>query len=159
MFRLPSKAKAARHVFLTAAAYERIAAICARRGQNETGGVAIGYATVDHALVVTDVSGPGPNGACDRFSVHIDGKHATAYCANAADQSSGAIQYLGDWHVHSDDSAQPSPVDLTALRRLPKLNAWGYPIFSLVLSASLASYTCIFRSGSKVMTFECSILP
>jgi integrative and conjugative element protein (TIGR02256 family) len=158
MFGLPSKAKVARHVFLTAGAYDRIAEISARRRENEIGGVLVGYATVDHALVVVDVSGPGPKGVCARHSVTIDGQYATAFCARASESSDSAVQYLGDWHVHTDHTAEPSPVDFAALRKLPKLNAWGYPIFSLVLSASLKSYTCIFRHGMRVATFECSII-
>ena len=158
MFGLSSKAKVARHVFLTAGAYDHIAEISARRRENEIGGVLVGYATIDHALVVTGVSGPGPKGVCARHSVTIDGQYATTFCASAAKSSNGTIQYLGDWHVHTDDIAEPSPVDFAALKKLPKLNAWHYPIFSLVLSASLRSYTCIFRHGMRVSTFECSII-
>jgi integrative and conjugative element protein (TIGR02256 family) len=154
---LSTKTKISRHAFLTASAFQRIADICAGRGGNEIGGVLVGYATVDHALVVIDASGPGPRSLCTRHTVRIDGRYATTFCASAAEASNGSVQYLGDWHVHTDDTADPSPVDIAALKKLPKLNAWGYPAFSLILNASLRAYTCIYRRGPQVNTLECSI--
>jgi len=158
MSRLFAKIKIPRHVFLTDQAYRRIVDISANRGINETGGPTVGYATVDDALVVTNVSDPGPRGASSPERVTIDGSHATAFCSKETVTSNGCIHYLGDWHIHTEESAQPSLVDYAALKKLPKLNVWGYPIFSLVLSASLENYTCIFRHGRSISTLECSLI-
>lgn len=157
MFGLFSRSKTPRHLFVTEEAFAAIASLAGARGTNETGGAAVGYATVDDALVITDVCGPGPRGKCLPYRVTIDGRHASDFCARHADTSSGALQYLGDWHVHSQESAEPSPTDFTALRKLPPLNAWGYPTISLILSASLAGYTCLYRNRTYSV-LECSIL-
>jgi integrative and conjugative element protein (TIGR02256 family) len=155
---LPPKPKTVRHVFLTAAAFDQIAEIASNRGDDEIGGVLVGYATEDDALVVTDASGPGPRGKCTPHTVRIDGRYATEFCAIAAKSTHGATQYLGDWHVHTTASAEPSSVDMVALKKLPKLNAWNYPIFSLVLNCSLNGYACIFRQGLRTRSLDCSII-
>lgn len=157
MFGLFPRFKIPRHLFVTEEAFAAITALADARGTNETGGAAVGYATVDDALVITDVCGPGPRGKCSPHRVTIDGRHASAFCVRHADSSNGAVQYLGDWHVHSEESAEPSPTDFVALRKLPRLNAWGYPIISLILSASLAGYTCLYRNRPSSV-LECSIL-
>lgn len=156
MFHLLSRRKVPRHLFLTEGALRALTAVTVDRGNNETGGAMVGYATVDDALVVTDVCGPGPRGECSRHRVTIDGRHTSAFCARHVDTSKGAIQYLGDWHVHSEDSAEPSPIDLVALKKLPRSNAWGYPIVSLILSSTLQTYTCLYRDRPYA-SLGCSI--
>lgn len=150
-----TRSKIPRHLFLTEDAFAAISSFAATRGPNEIGGAAVGYVSTDHALVVTDVCGPGPRGVCTPDRVTIDGRHATAFCDRHYAASQGAIQYLGDWHVHTGESANPSRVDFRAIRKLPRLNAWGYPTISLILNSSLTSYTCLTASGSDL---ACSIL-
>ncbi|MFZ5497271.1 MAG: Mov34/MPN/PAD-1 family protein [Verrucomicrobiota bacterium] len=154
-----AKPKSIRHAFITDDAFRVISMIAARRGANETGGPLVGYASTDHALVIVDVAGPGPQGICLPNSVTIDGAYATAFCANASHISSGQHHYLGDWHVHNADNAEPSPRDFVALKKLPATNAWGYPTISLILSAKLDYYVCLCRIGRKFTFVECAVLP
>lgn len=151
---LPSPPKAIRHVFLTEYAMTQIGKFAAKRGRNEVGGPMVGYMTVDHALVVTNVAGPGPRGECLPTKVKIDGRFATSFCAEQAALAKGAVRYVGDWHIHSADDANPSSEDWRAIAKLPALNEWGYPVVSLILSADLTFYSCIHRGGAA----ECSVL-
>lgn len=155
---LPPRIKAIRHVFLSDHAFSLVEGLAAKRGRNEVGGPMIGYMTVDHALIITEVTGPGPRGECRPASVLIDGAFATAFCEREAQRSGGQLQYVGDWHIHSGDDATPSPTDFKALRKLPRLNAWGYPVVSLVLSSSLGHYVCLHRKGSGYAAIECSVM-
>ena len=159
MHALSASLKVIRHAFLTDDALRSIRLIVAKRRTNETGGPMVGYASVDHALVIVDVAGPGPRGFCTPDSVTIDGAYATAFTAKASRESSGQFQYLGDWHVHNGDHAEPSPRDFVALRKLPASNAWGYPTVSLILCAKLDNYVCLCRMGREFSFVECATLP
>lgn len=139
-------AKAIRHVFITSAAFLRITLLASMRGDDETGGPMVGYITTDHALVVTNVGGPGLRGRVFPYSVMIDGEHAAVFCAQEQDRSNGLFRFVGDWHVHPSEDVSPSPTDRNALRTLPRHNDWGYPIVSIIFGASLQERNCIHRT-------------
>lgn len=150
-------AKAIRHVFITDPALLRVVMIASRRGPDETGGPMVGYMTVDEALVVTNVAGPGLHGLTSRVSVTIDGAHATRFTAEETERSGGRVRYVGDWHVHPGEDVSPSPTDRSALRLLPARNDWGYPVVSLIFSASLQQRKCFHRTRWSHRTVNISL--
>lgn len=90
-------------------AYRQIQNEVNRHPGEETGGIMIGFRT-NEAIVVTDVTGPGPSAVHHPNSIHFDEK----YCERKARQlqSRGKnLCYIGDWHSHPFTKLKPSKVD------------------------------------------------
>src|SRR5699024_11897602 len=80
-----------------------------RHPHQETGGIMIGFRTTE-ALIVTEVTGPGPAAVHQPLSIRFDEK----YCERKARQLQNPtkkINYIGDWHSHPFSKLKPSKVD------------------------------------------------
>ncbi|MBM5573167.1 Mov34/MPN/PAD-1 family protein [Deefgea sp. CFH1-16] len=82
----------------------------------EAAGVLIGERRGPH-LVIQDISEPGEGDIRSRFSVDRQGPHHQIAVDKAFAQSSGTLQYLGEWHTHPEDQPSPSAKDLSSWRR------------------------------------------
>ncbi|RKD21687.1 hypothetical protein BEP19_13710 [Ammoniphilus oxalaticus] len=90
-------------------AYRQIQREVNRHPDAETGGIMVGLRAPD-ALIVTDVSGPGPDAIHQPFSIRFDEK----YCERKARQLERRgkhLRYIGDWHSHPFSKLKPSKVD------------------------------------------------
>lgn len=89
----------------------------ARCGANqETGGIIAGLGSVEEGIVlISHASESGPTASRGPTFFSRD----TAYCQRIVDewasQSSGEIDYLGEWHKHFEDDPKPSARDLETL--------------------------------------------
>lgn len=85
----------------------------------ETGGILIGYWSVDgREAVVVDAIGPG-QGALEGIDGFVpDHDYHEWAVADRYRKSSGIHTYLGDWHSHPDSDAYLSRTDLKTLRRI-----------------------------------------
>lgn len=84
----------------------------------ETGGPLVGYVTRDGALFITHAGSPGPRAQLALRSVLIDGVTAQDFCAKVHRESSGRLDYVGDWHRHVGLSLMPSRLDRDAIRQM-----------------------------------------
>lgn len=82
----------------------------------EAAGVLIGERRGPH-LVVHQISEPGPGDIRRRCFVDRRGAHHQIAVDEAFSSSSGALQYLGEWHTHPEDSPSPSITDLSTWQR------------------------------------------
>lgn len=82
----------------------------------EAAGVLIGERRGPH-LVIHEISEPGSGDIRARYSVDRRGPHHQAAVDDAFARSSGALQYLGEWHTHPEDEPSPSPRDMSSWRR------------------------------------------
>lgn len=82
----------------------------------EAAGVLIGERRGPH-LVVHQISEPGPGDIRRRCFVDRRGAHHQIAVDEAFINSSGILQYLGEWHTHPEDSPSPSPTDIGTWQR------------------------------------------
>lgn len=87
----------------------------------ESGGIIGGLGSVDEGIIViSHASDGGPAASrCPTFF-----SRDTAYCQRIVDewasQSSGKIDYLGEWHKHFENSPKPSLRDLETLEGIAR---------------------------------------
>lgn len=84
--------------------------------KKESAGVLIGERRESH-IVVHEISEPGEGDIRRRCFVDRRGPHHQAAVDEAFARSSGALQYLGEWHTHPEDQPTPSATDLATWRR------------------------------------------
>lgn len=111
---------------LTEAAIARIVQLCSKAWPNETGGILIGYYTVDHCCaVVTHVSAAPPDSRSGPTWFHRGVKglytqllrlwwHRQRY-------------YLGEWHFHPDSLPTPSTVDVQQMQVIAQSETYHCP--------------------------------
>lgn len=87
--------------------------IAARPG-NETGGIVVGTRTAD-AIAITKLSPPGPRAVHRRFWFSRDTSFLQGWLDEEYDRSGGAVDYVGEWHVHPQLDTPPSSIDRRAL--------------------------------------------
>ena len=98
---------------------------------NETGGVVIGHAH-GSTLVVTRLTGPGPN-ALHRPDWFVrDGTYAQAMLDAAVAETDGRDNYLGEWHSHPIPQG-PSPQDWASMHRISLNGDYDAPHPLLIL--------------------------
>jgi len=84
----------------------------------ETGGVLAGEIDDSGNLIITNVSGPGPNAIKTEFKFEKDVK----FCQNFLDgiylESNQKIVYVGEWHSHPNSNNNPSSRDIASLSEI-----------------------------------------
>lgn len=88
--------------------------LIAEAGGNEVGGVLAGRVE-DSKIVVTDVSGPGPQAICTRTKFLKDATYCQEFLDDKYRDSNGAIVYIGEWHSHPNEDNRPSNTDIKSL--------------------------------------------
>lgn len=106
-------------VWISAAAWKRLATESTRRRPLETGGVLMGYTSNDRdTIVITNVIGPGPRAIHGRTTFAPDPAYQERAIARRYRESQRRITYLGDWHSHPGGTARLSRTDRKTLRRI-----------------------------------------
>jgi integrative and conjugative element protein (TIGR02256 family) len=82
----------------------------------ETGGIIIGYRTRRLDIVVTHVSGPGPNATHSLYTFDIDHEYAQYALDHIFAETEGGLSFLGDWHTHPLMSTSLSGRDKMTLK-------------------------------------------
>ena len=83
----------------------------------ETGGVLIGYRK-DNEVIITDMTGPGPDAKHEPLYFDVDTKWTTAKADEIFDSTDGRLRFLGDWHSHPGGYCHPSVLDVKALEKV-----------------------------------------
>lgn len=88
---------------------------------NETGGVLLGYESVDtNDVVITYAVGPGPNAIHELASFVPDSIWQQAQIDDYYRESGRTKTYLGDWHTHPSGGSHFSSKDRGTLKRIAR---------------------------------------
>ncbi len=85
---------------------------------DETGGLLLGYRAAQGDVIVTQMTGPGPQALHRPKSFVPDAPWQAANLAQRYADSGGYLEYLGDWHTHPDGQAVLSRPDRRTLYRI-----------------------------------------
>jgi integrative and conjugative element protein (TIGR02256 family) len=89
------------------------------RWSAEAGGILLGRMLVEgDAVVVDEITVPGPHDHRSRFRFLRAERPAQAVVNEAWARSGGQLNYLGEWHTHPEDAPEPSGHDRADWRRL-----------------------------------------
>jgi Predicted metal-dependent protease of the PAD1/JAB1 superfamily len=119
----------------------------------ETGGILLGYwSELPATPVVTHWIGPGPT------AIHEQGRFVPDYnfhefeVARLYRESSGFLQYLGDWHSHPGSPGYLSQRDCRTLRRIASFGKARAPRPLMVVLAFGPDWDPVVWSGRKRLT-------
>ncbi len=101
----------------------------------ETGGVLAGYVADCGGIVITGVSGPGPNAIHGQFRFTPDHEWQCSFLDKLYLDSSGISVYLGDWHTHPHGRPQMSRLDKKTLTAIAKSSESGCPSPLMVIGS------------------------
>jgi integrative and conjugative element protein (TIGR02256 family) len=91
----------------------------AARPRVETGGILIGTRTRD-TVTITKISPPGPRAVHRRFAFHRDTEFLQRWLDDEYDRTDGAVDYVGEWHVHPKINSPPSGIDRRELWKIAR---------------------------------------
>ncbi len=115
-----------------------IAAHVRAASKTETGGILIGRDAGVGVLEVTVATGPGPRAVrCRNFFLR-DKVFLQRVLDREVARSNGAVEYIGEWHVHPALDAPPSFVDRRSLWRIARRSNYptNRPVLLIVESLS-----------------------
>lgn len=106
--------------------------------KTETGGILIGRDVVQGILEVTVATGPGPRAVRRRHFFLRDKAFLQRVLDREVARSDGAVEYVGEWHVHPALNAPPSFVDRRSLWRIARRRNYptNRPVLLIVESAA-----------------------
>lgn len=101
----------------------------------ETGGILMGRSESASIITVTHVSGPGPNAIHEPTYFLRD----TAYCAAVLRDryERFGVDYIGEWHSHTDLLRHPSAGDLLTLSGIMSDPDYDFTIFAMLLAVGV----------------------
>jgi integrative and conjugative element protein (TIGR02256 family) len=100
-------------------AVDAIASEVARAGQNETGGLLLGWRRSDLDLwAVARATGPGPGAIVSPTRLRLDTLHLQKEVDRSFAETNGEVSYLGDWHLHHENDPTPSGKDRLSIEEL-----------------------------------------
>lgn len=123
--------------WITSGAVARIAHEMGLYPDQETGGLLLGYWGGDE-VVVTTITGPGPDARHGRTWFEPDSSWQADQLAHLYRDSGRVVTYLGDWHTHPGGAPLPSRRDRKTLRRIrstPEARA-PRPLMGIVVPAA-----------------------
>lgn len=109
-------------------AYKEITDEAARFYPKETGGILLGYKTINSSnIVITNIIGPGPNSFHSYFRFTPDHQYQQKLINEYFYKSNGVTNYLGDWHTHPNGICKMSFLDKLTLGRIAKTPSANSP--------------------------------
>lgn len=113
--------------WLARVAEDSIRAEAARYPKEETGGLLLGYFSLDGSVVVAEATGPGPLARRTANSFHPDVAWQRHELAHRYATSGRINTYLGDWHSHPGGAVNLSRTDRQTLRRIARTSTARAP--------------------------------
>lgn len=106
--------------------------------KTETGGILIGRDIGQGTVEVTVATGPGPRAVRRRRFFLRDKAFLQRVLDREVARSDGAVEYVGEWHVHPALNAPPSFVDRRSLWRIARRRNYptSRPVLLIVESAA-----------------------
>jgi len=147
-------------IWIKSTVLDAMALEASRSAPKETGGIVLGYRLSANEAVILACVGPGPNAIheSDRFAPDYDFQEREIVRHFA--ESSGIMDYLGDWHSHpGTQNAYLSDMDLKTLGSIAccKTCRLQYPLM-LVLTSIPQWTASIFQGRVKKSFFRKKLL-
>jgi integrative and conjugative element protein (TIGR02256 family) len=142
----------AKRVLIGASVRAAIAAHVRAAPKTETGGILIGHPASDGTLDITFASGPGPRAVRRRHYFLRDTAFLQGVLDREVARAHGAVEYVGEWHVHPALDAPPSFVDRRSLWRIARRPNYptNRPVLLIVESA---------KGERRLRTYEFVVKP
>jgi integrative and conjugative element protein (TIGR02256 family) len=101
-------------IWLSRDVLRSMAVLAAAYGDDETGGMLIGYEGADRPdeVVVTGLIGPGPQAKHREYGFNPDGRWQRQQLARLYAESGRVATFIGDWHSHPHGLPLPSETDV-----------------------------------------------
>lgn len=100
---------------------------CQRQGRNESGGILLGRVRDNYSeFIITDISEPCIKDKSGRCYFIRNKENAQMIINKNWKQSSGQINYLGEWHTHPEYNPTPSFIDKRLLSQCLKKNEYPF---------------------------------
>lgn len=115
--------------------------------RHETGGIIAGSGSVDEGtVVVSRASDGGPAASSTLTSFSRDTRHCQALLDGWAGESTGRIDYLGEWHKHFENEPSPSRRDICTLASIARDQAYhvAAPILFIIGQSNSRSSLRVF---------------
>ena len=84
-------------------------------GENETGGILVGYFSEDSSAIVTAASDAGPNAESSPTHFSRDVEYTQRWLEEQVRATIMRVEYIGEWHSHPSEDTNPSITDITSL--------------------------------------------
>jgi len=104
-------------IWLPGQLHDEMSILASNAYPNETGGLLIGY-DAGNGLVITAITGPGPNAIHKPNTLTPDYAYHDAEIERIYSESGRRHTYLGDWHSHPDGGSMLSSKDKRTLRAI-----------------------------------------
>lgn len=99
-------------------AWTTILQLCSRAGQEETGGILIGYYTNDQTTAVVTEATPPPKDSLFGPTWFHRGIAGIRRLLSVLWEKSDRRYYLGEWHYHPSQNVEPSSTDIEQMVRI-----------------------------------------
>ena len=117
----PAGASAVGYAWIATSVLDALSSEATVAAPLETGGVLLGYWSESPvAPVITHRIGPGPSAVHETHRFVPDHRFQELEVARLYRESSGQLQYLGDWHTHPNNAGYLSRKDRRTLRRIAR---------------------------------------
>jgi len=147
-------------IFLSQSTFLTIKKEVSKSKWKETGGILIGYKTVDQ-IVVTEATGPGPNALHSMFNFQRDVEYCNHVLEQRYTESEGVYGYVGEWHTHPFGKAIPSEQDKEEMIKISETSSYqnNMPILLIVRHSKkklkVGPYVFQNRKSIKAELFSC----
>lgn len=142
----------AERVLIGASVRSAIAAHVRAAPKTETGGILVGRDAGAGTLDITLASGPGPRAVRRKHYFLRDTAFLQGVLDREVARADGAVEYVGEWHVHPALDAPPSVVDRCSLWRIARRPNYptNRPVLLIVESA---------KGERRLRTYEFVVKP
>ena len=101
-------------------------------GQNESGGVLLGY-IARNELKILDSTQPNVFDIHRRYNFIRNIFGHQFLINNKYNSSNGKINYIGEWHTHSEINPKPSKTDIKTLIKIRKYKNVKFPVIMIIV--------------------------
>lgn len=132
---------------------EKILKLCADAGDEETGGILVGYYTHDcRCAVAIGISDPPLDSHQGRSWFQRGQEGLQAWLTSL--WTTRQLYYLGEWHFHPSNSAGPSSIDIRQMEDISNSESYQCPEPVLLIVGGIPENlveirACAFPRGSK----------
>lgn len=114
--------------------------------QNEKGGLLLGY-IAQNEIKIIDITKPQMFDISRRYSFVRNIMGHQQELINKWNSSNGNVNYLGEWHTHSEINPKPSNTDIKTLMKIRNYKNITYPVIMLIVGQNKTYWLGINING------------
>jgi len=146
-------------VYMLREAYEFAKNESSASNDIETGGILLGYRTIDGKHVILRITGPGPKAVRTPTWSEKDTQYCQAQIEETFSELGDRGLYLGEWHYHAAGGNSPSGTDIKSLTEIAAQENYRIdkPVM-IILSPALECAITIHDKSGQCVTLPIRIL-